>query len=544
MDQTNKKEKVTTYFLYCRKSTDEKDRQVLSLSSQETEAAQRFGSLKIIKLPHESVSAFEPDKRPIFKSMIERIKKGEAQGIIAWHPDRLSRNPKDAAEVIYLLDIGKIKDLKFCSYYFDNSPEGKMMLQITLSQSKYSSDKLSKDVKRGMDKKALSGWRPGLATLGYTNSKTNFKGEQVIYSDPIRFHRVKQMWSLLLTGNYTVPKIFDVADKEWKLTMPATRKRPDRKMQLSCMYKIFTNPFYYGWYEWPIGSDNWIKGKHEAMINEDEFDRAQFILGRKGKPRPHTHKFAFTGLMRCGFCNAMITAEEKFKVQKNGKVHHYIYYHCTKKIDPKCTEKSVELSEFSRQVDEKISEISISEKFKDWAIRYLHEVNKNEAIAYEETLSAKHKKLENTVAQIDNLLLKYTSPENSNGEVMTSEEYTRLRSSLLKDKNGLETELNNTGKKIEEWLDLSERTFNFACYARMWFENGSLDVKRAIFACLSSNLFLKDKNVFIPLKKPFKRIFDGLPDADEEFSRLEPLKIPQNSREFVDFVSKFPIMSG
>lgn len=298
MNQTNnKKEKVTTYFLYCRKSTDEKDRQVLSLGSQETEAVQRFGSLKIIKLPHESVSAFEPDKRPVFKNMIERIKKGEAQGIIAWHPDRLSRNPKDAAEIIYLLDIGALKDLKFCSYYFDNSPEGKMMLQITLSQSKYSSDKLSKDVKRGMDKKAQSGWRPGLATLGYINSKTNFKGEQVIYNDPLRFNRVKQMWQMFLTGNYTVPQIYEVVSNEWKMLMPATRKRPERKMQLSCLYKIFTNPFYYGWYEWPIGSDNWIQGKHEAMITEKEFNQAQFLLGKKGKQKPHTHRFAFTGLV-------------------------------------------------------------------------------------------------------------------------------------------------------------------------------------------------------------------------------------------------------
>ncbi|MCX6719819.1 MAG: recombinase zinc beta ribbon domain-containing protein, partial [Candidatus Staskawiczbacteria bacterium] len=435
-------------------------------------------------------------------------------------------------------------DLKFCSYYFDNSPEGKMMLQITLSQSKYSSDKLSKDVKRGMDKKALSGWRPGLATLGYINSKTNFKGEQVIYSDPLRFHRVKEMWKLLLTGNYTVPAIFDVADKEWKLTMPATRKRPDRKMQLSCMYKIFTNPFYYGWYEWPIGSDNWIKGKHEAMITEDEFDRAQFILGRKGKPRPHTHKFAFTGLVRCGSCGAMITAEEKFKLQKNGKVHHYIYYNCTKKINPNCTERSVELSEFSRQVDAAILKISISEKFKDWALRYLHDVRKDEAISYEESISSKHKKLESVVSQIDNLLLKYTSPENGEGQIMTNEEYTRLRSTLLKEKNELETELNKTGKEIEEWLETSEKTFNFACYARMWFDKGNLDVKRAIFACLGSNLFLKFQNVDITLQKPFKRIFVGLPEAFEELDRLELFKMPQNSREFEKSVADFPIMSG
>lgn len=542
MNNKNQKEKPVTYFLYCRKSTDEKDRQVLSLDSQESEAIQRFGNLKIIKLPPESVSAFEPDKRPIFKSMVERIKKGEAQGIIAWHPDRLSRNPKDGAEIIYLVDIGKIRDLKFCSYYFDNSPEGKMMLQITLSQSKYSSDKLSKDVKRGMDKKALTGWRPGTAPLGYCNSKTNFKGEQVIYSDQLRFHRVKQMWQMLLTGNYTMPAILDIANNDWKLTMPATRNRPERKLKLSFIYNMFTNSFYYGWYWW---NDDIIHGKHEAMITEDEFDRVQFILGRKGKPRPHTHKFAFTGLMKCGSCGAMITAEEKFKKQLSGKVHHYIYYHCTKKINPDCPERCIELGEFTRQVDDAISKLTISEKFKDWAIRYLHDIRKNEAMANEETILAKHKRFEDIIKQVDGLLLKYTSPENSEGQFMTSEEYTRLRVVLLKEKNQLETELNDTGKKIEEWLDFSERTFNFARYARMWFANGDLDTKRAIFACLSSNLRLKGKNVSVfPLKKPFNMIFEGLPEAVEELSRFEPLEIPQNSREFEKFVSKFPIMSG
>lgn len=319
-----KQEKAITYFLYRRKSTDEPDRQVLSLESQEEEAIRKFGNLKIIKLPPKSVSAFEPDKRPIFKDMVERIKKGEAQGIIAWHPDRLSRNPKDGAEIIYLVDIGKIKDLKFCSYYFDNSPEGKMMLQITLSQSKYSSDKLSKDVKRGLDKKSSTGWRPGLANLGYLNSKTNLKGEQIIYSDKLRFNLVKQMWQLLLTGNYSAPKIMDIANDEWKLTQRATKKLPERKLQLSTIYSIFTKTFYYGYYEYPVGSGNWVKGNQEPMITAEEYDRAQLILGRRGKPRPHTHKFAFTGLMKCGVCGGMITAEEKVKRQLNGNIHNYM----------------------------------------------------------------------------------------------------------------------------------------------------------------------------------------------------------------------------
>ena len=349
------------YLQYCRKSTDD-ERQVLSLSSQKTEADKRFDNLKRIELPPESVSAFYPEKRPVFNDMIQRIKSGKANGIIAWHPDRLSRNPKDAAEIIYLLDIGLLKDLKFCSYHFDNSPEGKMMLQITMSQSKYSSDKLSKDVSRGLNDKATLGWRPGSAPIGYINSKFKLKGEQTNDVDEERFALVRQMWDKLLSGNYTVPQIHKYATNELGLTHRAAGKRPERTLHLSTMYRIFNNPFYYGWYEWQKGSGNWIQGKHEPMITEEEFDRAQKILGKKGKPRPKKHRFAYTGLIRCGNCGAMITAEEKIKRQKNGNVHHYTYYHCTKKINPDCRERAIEVKTLSKQIDTILENLTISEK--------------------------------------------------------------------------------------------------------------------------------------------------------------------------------------
>jgi len=544
MNQINNNQKPITYAKYKRKSTDETDRQILSLESQENETKKMFGNLKTITLPEESVSAFRPYKRPVFDNMIKRIEKGEIQGIIAWHPDRLSRNPIEAAQIIYLLDTGKLKDLKFCSYHFDNSPEGKMMLNMTMSQSKYSSDKLSVDVKRGMDKKASTGWRPGTAPLGYLNSKTNLKGQQVIYTDKLRFSRVKKLWQMLLSGNYTVAQIFKIANEKWKLTMPAMGKKSERKLRLSGFYRIFDNPFYYGWYEWPVGSNNWIKGNHEPMVTEDDFNKVQLILGRKGKPRNTTHKFAFTGLMRCSSCGAMITAENKFKKQKNGTVHSYIYYHCTRRKDTVVKERGIELKNFSKQVDYVVSKLTISEKFKDWSIQYLHDITKNEATANEEVLLAKHKRLENIVKQLDNLLIRYTSPENSAGQIMTNEEYSKLRSSLLKEKNDIETELNNIGQHIEKWQELSEKTFSFARYAQIWFDNGDLDTKRAILACLGSNLSIKDKTLTISLKKPFKMILEGLPGTTEELSRLEPLKIPQNSREFAKFALNFPIMSG
>ncbi len=84
------------YFLYIRKSTDEDHRQVLSLEAQETELREfaEKERLTIIDTFRESQTAKEPG-RPIFNNMLERIGKGEADGILAWHPDQLARNSVD-----------------------------------------------------------------------------------------------------------------------------------------------------------------------------------------------------------------------------------------------------------------------------------------------------------------------------------------------------------------------------------------------------------------------------------------------------------------
>jgi len=473
--------------------------------------------------------------------MIEMIKQGKVQGIVAWHPDRLSRNPIDGAEIIYLLDTGKLKDLKFCSYTFENTPEGKMMLQIVMSQSKYSSDKLSVDVKRGMNSKAAGGYRPSRAALGYSNSKTNVRGKETIFNDPVRFNLVKQLWQTMLTGNYTVSAMLKIAKDELHLTQPPTANRPERKLRINVLYNMFTNPFYYGWYKW---NGEWIKGQHEPIITEQEFDLVQKILGKAGRPRPKHHKFAFTGLMRCGTCGAMITAQERWKKQQNGNIHHYVHYRCTKKAGKNCPERYVNLNDFNKQVDKILEGLHISDRFQKWSIRYLHELRKDEAQAQESSFEATQQELSKINKQMDNLLLKYTAAENSDGDLISDVDYKNLKGSLIKQKSVLEEALLRQGAEKVHWLELSERTFNFARYARMWFEKGDIDTKRAVFACLGSNLLIKDGALSLTLRKPFKFIFEGLPYAEQELLRLQPLETADNITDFRVLTQKNPVWSG
>ena len=168
---------ASNYFLYVRKSTDSEERQVLSIESQiaELKLLADKENLKIKRIFQESMTAKVPG-RPIFNEMLSRMEKGEADGIIAWHPDRLARNSVDGGRIIYLLDTEHIKSLKFPTFWFENTPQGKFMMQIAFGQSKYYIDNLSENVKRGLRQKVRRGeWPAGYVPPGYFTDKNDRK---------------------------------------------------------------------------------------------------------------------------------------------------------------------------------------------------------------------------------------------------------------------------------------------------------------------------------------------------------------------------------
>jgi DNA invertase Pin-like site-specific DNA recombinase len=127
----------------------------MSIEAQLTELhelAKREGLIVIDELI-EKQSAKIPG-RPIFNRMLDSIDKGKANGILSWHPDRLARNSVDGGRIIYLIDTGKISALKFNTFWFEPTPQGKFMLSISFSQSKYYVDSLSENTRRGLRQKA------------------------------------------------------------------------------------------------------------------------------------------------------------------------------------------------------------------------------------------------------------------------------------------------------------------------------------------------------------------------------------------------------
>ena len=551
------------YIIYCRKSSEAEDRQVLSIESQISELkklSERL-NLKVIDIFTESQSAKSPG-RPLFNKMIKKINQGKADGIICWKLDRLARNPIDGGQIIWMLQKAIIKHIQtFDRGYYPEDNVLLMSVEFGMA-NQYVLD-LSKNVKRGLKTKAERGWYPAPAPLGYLNDKTKERGKREIVKDPERFELVKKMWELMLTGNYTPPKIAAIANNEWGFRTPK-----GKPLLRSTIYRLFTNPFYYGWFEYPVGSGNWYKGSHEPMITQEEFDRVQILLGRKGKPRVKKHNFAFTGLIRCGECGAMITAEEKnqiicssckFKFSSNNRAEcpkcktsiekmksptilHYVYYHCTKRINPDCTQGSIEVKELEKQIDQYLTNIHISEEFKNWAIKYLKEENEKEVSSRENIFASQRKAYDSCLKKLENLFQLKISPLNSDGSLLSDEEYAKQKAELMKEKARLEEILNDTEGRVEKWLETGEKVFNFARYARYWFKNGSSQEKAQILQALGSNLTLKDKKLLIELKTPFRAIGQVVKEVPEAKYRFEPKKSVLNEAKLREIYLQNPIV--
>ncbi|MEK7112235.1 MAG: recombinase family protein, partial [Patescibacteria group bacterium] len=112
---------MTKYFLYARKSTEDEERQVMSIEAQLAELQEyaKRENILITETFIESKSAKKPG-REVFNKMMAKVSLSkEPIGLLAWHPDRLARNSIDGGQIIYSIDISKIVSLRFPTFWFE-----------------------------------------------------------------------------------------------------------------------------------------------------------------------------------------------------------------------------------------------------------------------------------------------------------------------------------------------------------------------------------------------------------------------------------------
>ncbi len=345
------------YVLYARKSTESEERQVLSIDSQVKEMldlAER-DSLEVVEIRRESHSAKESGQRPVYKEILEDVRRGRFNGILTWAPDRLSRNAGDLGSIVDLMDQQLLMEIRTYGQQFKNSPNEKFLLMILCSQAKLENDNKSINVKRGLKTRVEMGLWPAPAPTGYVKEKRMDRRCETLI-DPERAPVIKKMFEKVAYEHWSGRKIYNWLKFDLNFRVITSKKH----LALGNVYLLLQNPFYYGVFEYPKKSGNWYTGKHEPIITKELFDLVQAQM-RSQVLRVENKEFAFTKMMTCGLCGSGISADEKFKRHKNGNVHRYVYYGCTKARGADCKCGYTEEKELLKQFDDLIENIDINE---------------------------------------------------------------------------------------------------------------------------------------------------------------------------------------
>ena len=324
------------YCLYARKSTEQEDKQILSIDSQikEMEKLAVNEGLEIVDRKQESHSAKEAGQRPVFNEIINELKAGKYNGILTWAPDRISRNAGDLGRIVDLMDQKLLVEIRtYGGQRFTNHPNEKFLLMILGSQAKLENDNKVINVKRGLRTRAAMGLRPSMAPTGYLNSKNKDEKCHALV-DPQRAPIIKDIFHKVAYEGYSGRKIC-----KW-LKETEFKNRYGKYVTLGNIYRILRMTFYYGVFEYPEGSGDWYTGKHTPIITKEVFDIVQEKL-KVEKKKAYGREFAFTKMLHCAYCDSGITAEEKIKELKGGGSNTHVYYRCTKVKNRECPNESV-----------------------------------------------------------------------------------------------------------------------------------------------------------------------------------------------------------
>ncbi|MFA6253053.1 MAG: recombinase family protein [Patescibacteria group bacterium] len=510
MEQENKK---INYFLYARKSSENEDRQVQSIDDQIhklKELAENM-NMPIVKIFTEAKSAKKPDNRPIFNDMIRQIENGRANGILCWQINRLSRNPVDSGKLSWMLQNNVIKSIQTIDRKY--LPEDNVIIFSVESgaANQFILD-LRRNTIRGIESKVEKGWLPALAPQGYMNELIS----KTIIKDPERFDVMRRVWDLMLTGKYSAIKILDIINNEWDYKTRKTKRAGGKAMSQSEIYRILKDPFYYGYFKY---NGKLYEGKHEPMITMEEYERVQELLGRKTRSQSKTREFAFTGIIRCGYCGCQITAEEKTKYIKCDKENRtYTYYRCTRrKKEISCKEPSITLTELEKRLAQELDKITIPTQFKDWAVEIIKKLNEKEINDREKSYKIFDEKYIDLQKQLDNLTkLKLK-------ELITDEEFTNKRKELQIEIIKIREKQKQNQDRGQHWIETMEKAFNFAAHARQVFlSTDDISIKREIISALGCHFKLQDGQLLVEPSEWLVSISDLAKISKNQMERLEP----------------------
>ena len=306
-------EKIKSAGIYIRVSTFDQAREGFSLGEQEERLKEfcKFKRYNIYKVYQDAGISAKNDKRPAYQEMIEDVKKGNINVIVALKLDRLTRSVYDIEKLMkfvndYECDIDCMADESNTT-----TSNGRMVMRIMTSVSQNEIEKCSERTKFGMAGAIKNGHIPNRTGLGF--KRENKK----LVPDPLTKDIIVRIFDLYLEGK-SHQAIANIYNKEKVLGKT--------NWYDSTIQKILSNELYKGDYvngkrtKHPTYYENVI----EPIVSKEKWESCQYQKLRNARHYERTATYLFTNKLKCSKCSNFLGGHATTKT--NGK--KYYYYKC------------------------------------------------------------------------------------------------------------------------------------------------------------------------------------------------------------------------
>lgn len=482
-------EQMDLAVVYCRKSSEDSNKQVASISDQLHEADKLLKQYDLtpIKTYTEVKTGKESGVRDEFYQMLDQVEKGKANVIVCWKADRLSRNGSDGGRIIEMVDNGKIKKIITSNSVFDRNNSYMLWIEF-MGSTKFSKD-LSDTIKRRLKIKAEMGVRPGQVPVGYLNTPDEVKGQRRILADPLLFPLMRQWWNLVLAGT-SIKSSLEI------MTAKGLRDHRGLKIGYSRAANIFRNVFYCGIFDY--GGIRY-KGSYKPVVSLDEFMRVQRILDGKGGGGRKNIKLPFQGMMKCGECGSTITGES------HKRAHKVFWYYRCKKNHGKCNQVYLNADDVNPQIRTYLKSMNVHPLFAEW---YKNILKRRNTVEFETT----KKELELQTKTVNDIEEKKEVLARMRIDgLITEERYQEKAKGLLTDEQLILE--NKPTNKTDFWMKVISLATDFAENMSKLYEKDDVYVKQMVLKILGSNIFVYNKMVDIKTKS----LFIGILHDEKEY---------------------------
>ena len=482
------------YVLYARKSSESEDRQVQSIDAQ-LDVLRRLADRHGFEVAYELVetrSAKSEGTRPVFAEMLRLIKTGQADAVLCWSINRLSRNPEDSGRLAGMLQRGEVKAIQTPERCY--RPEDNVLLwAVDAGMANQDILELRRNTARGMAAKVAQGWSPHRAPEGYLNTPHLPRGTRTVLPDTDRFPLIQRAFGLILAGTHSAAQAHAVLTEEWGYT---TRPRPrggGGPLPRTTFYNMCANIFYAGHFR---EGEDVHPGAHVPMLTLTEFGRLRSLIERERPAIKTRRHFTYARLIRCAHCGRGVTAEEKRK--PSGKT--YRYYHC--KTSP-CRRYHVREEVLDVAVAETLENLTIDAEVAELLRSALADWSEDQ-VAHEQAERAAQAKAAGQVQRRLSALLDLKLDG-----LVEEEEYRAKREQLTAERLRLDAGRERNEQAPAAVQESVAEVIGFHEDARALFTGGDAGLKRALARLLGASYLLERGELQIEVGPAFRPILRG-----------------------------------